>query len=392
MASASVTDSTEPKGHSCSDGLSVKEEFLLPAVKASGDAPQDHNGGMKQKKKKGRGQNKSRPPPVKFDRSKRLCPVFTDVRQEAKDPPVCLFPNCQYLHDVNDYLDNKKGADLDKECPVFKALGVCSRGVTCRFGEGHLIRGSDGVVRNKVIHTERNKPEESNHLSKELQRLLWKKQADFSACDALVEKTFEERENAKEEAATPSPEKKRCKIEEDAKSDVRDEKRVIDWRNKLYLAPLTTVGNLPFRRICKSLGADVTCGEMAMALPLLQGHGPEWALVQRHCSEDLFGVQLCGGSPQQMARAAQLVEEHVDCDFVDINLGCPIDLVYKRGMGSGLMARKKPLEVMIKAMSKILTRYVSSVYVEKEADTDGISFPLSVQAANGEDEDWRLFR
>ncbi|CAL1528471.1 unnamed protein product [Lymnaea stagnalis] len=132
------------------------------------------------------------------------------------------------------------------------------------------------------------------------------------------------------------------------------EKVKINFKNKISLAPLTTVGNLPFRRICKGFGADITCGEMALVTQLLKAKQSEWSLIKRHPSEDIFGVQICGSYPDTMTRCAQLLTENCQVDFIDINCGCPIDLVYKKGGGSALMSKATKLEQICRSMIGVM--------------------------------------
>lgn len=137
------------------------------------------------------------------------------------------------------------------------------------------------------------------------------------------------------------------------------EKKLIDFREKLYLAPLTTVGNLPFRRVCKVLGADVTCGEMAMCTNLLQGQASEWALLRRHSSEDLFGVQICGAYPDTVARTVELINQECTVDFIDINMGCPIDIVVNKCAGSALLTKPMRMKNVIQAASSTVDKPIT---------------------------------
>jgi len=69
------------------------------------------------------------------------------------------------------------------------------------------------------------------------------------------------------------------------------EKRQLDFRGKLYMAPLTTVGNLPFRRLCVENGLDITCSEMGLAQEFLTGNANEWSLVRRYAFSP-FAIEI----------------------------------------------------------------------------------------------------
>ena len=133
------------------------------------------------------------------------------------------------------------------------------------------------------------------------------------------------------------------------------ERKAIDFRHKVYVGPLTTLGNLPYRRVMKGFGTDITCGEMAIAQNVLKGSKSEWALLRRHKCEDVFGIQVAGGDHRMMDRLAQVVENELSVDFVDLNMGCPLDFICGKGMGSKLMTRVKRVKDIVRCMSSRLS-------------------------------------
>jgi tRNA-dihydrouridine synthase 3 len=103
----------------------------------------------------------------------------------------------------------------------------------------------------------------------------------------------------------------------------------------VVMAPMTKGSNLPYRRLCLELGAPVLMSEMVVARRLKQRRQGEFALIRRAPAEPCFGVQLAGNKPEEMAWAAALVESR-GADFIDLNLGCPIDHFTRMGLGAAL--------------------------------------------------------
>lgn len=122
----------------------------------------------------------------------------------------------------------------------------------------------------------------------------------------------------------------------------------------VVLAPLTVGGNLPFRRLCVEMGADVTVGEMAVVRKLLRGSGSEFALLKSHPDEPFFGVQLADKKPESLAEGARLAESR-GARFVDLNCGCPIDEITRRGLGASLLRKPTRLGRLVAAMKEAVS-------------------------------------
>ncbi len=106
--------------------------------------------------------------------------------------------------------------------------------------------------------------------------------------------------------------------------------------NPLFLAPMASVTDWAFRTVCAELGAGVTVTEMVSSRALVYRDKKSAKLLRKN-EGCICGAQIFGNDPQVMAEGARLALEISGCDFIDINMGCPMPKVANSGDGCGLM-------------------------------------------------------
>lgn len=168
----------------------------------------------------------------------------------------------------------------------------------------------------------------------------------------------------------------------------------------LVLAPMAGVTDAPFRRICREFGekplaanrpelfndavpgrdapAGLYVAEMVTARALLEDDGKAWHMVQPDPSERVRSVQLYGTEPEDLGRAAELLVERDLVDHVDLNFGCPVPKVTRKGGGAAIPWKRDLFE-------DILRSVVASV--DKHASEGPGSIPVTVKMRIGIDDD-----
>ena len=104
----------------------------------------------------------------------------------------------------------------------------------------------------------------------------------------------------------------------------------------LFLAPMAGVTDWAFRSICAELSCCITVTEMVSSRALVYQDQKSRGLL-RKTDGGVCGAQIFGNDPEIMAKAAELALEISGCDFIDINMGCPMPKIAGNGDGAGLM-------------------------------------------------------
>ena len=157
----------------------------------------------------------------------------------------------------------------------------------------------------------------------------------------------------------------------------------VELNNPFILAPMAGVCDLPFRLLCKEMGAAMVCTEMVSAKAIYYNNKNTKELLTIDKNEGPVSLQLFGSEPKLMAEMAKRIEE-IPFDILDFNMGCPVPKVVNNGEGSALM--KNPvlaghiIEAMVNAISKPVTvkiragfdaEHINAVEIAKIAENSG---------------------
>lgn len=175
----------------------------------------------------------------------------------------------------------------------------------------------------------------------------------------------------------------------------------------VFLAPMAGVSDKPFRTVCKSFGAAVVYTEFVSSEGIVRENDKTINYMKFDEIERPIGIQIFGHDPEVLARSAQFIEEKLQPDIIDLNFGCPVPKVVKRGAGSAILKDLDQLEKVakwvVRAVNLPVTAKIRSgwdnghivaIEAAKRLETQGISLltlhPRTTKQKYTGDANWKI--
>lgn len=142
----------------------------------------------------------------------------------------------------------------------------------------------------------------------------------------------------------------------------------------VVLAPMAGVTNWPFRTLCREYGAGLYVSEMITARPLVEGVGKTLKLADFGPDETPRSLQLYGVDPYYVGEAVKRLVSEGRVDHIDMNFGCPVPKVTRKGGGSAIPARPRLLAAIVGAAVRNAGPVPVTIKFRKGIDDDLLTF------------------
>ena len=149
----------------------------------------------------------------------------------------------------------------------------------------------------------------------------------------------------------------------------------------VVLAPMAGITNTAFRRLCREFGGGLFVSEMVTSRALVERTEESLRLVGHHESEDIRSVQLYGVDPKTIAEAVTMLVAEDRADHIDLNFGCPVPKVTRKGGGAALPWKSDLFGAIVNAAVKAAGEIPLTVKMRKGIDADHLTYLDAGKAA-----------
>lgn len=149
--------------------------------------------------------------------------------------------------------------------------------------------------------------------------------------------------------------------------------RDIELKSKVIIAPMAGVSNAPFRKVLRKYFDGLICAEMVSDKALCYQNEKTLKMIEVGFDEGQISMQVFGGDVNSIVKAAIYIDENSNCDFIDINMGCPVKKVLKTGGGSELLKSPSKVKEIVEQVVMNVKKPVT-VKIRMGFDLDSINY------------------
>ena len=149
----------------------------------------------------------------------------------------------------------------------------------------------------------------------------------------------------------------------------------------VVLAPMAGITNTAFRRLCREHGGGLFVSEMITSRALVERTPESMRLIRHHPSEEIRSIQLYGVDPKTISDAVSMLVDEDRADHIDLNFGCPVPKVTRKGGGAALPWKKDLFSAIVNAAVRSAGEIPVTVKMRKGIDDEHLTFIDAGKAA-----------